>query len=74
MVCKKQADLLRDPTLQPHYPNDSEQMKWVNETFVPYDLCYDQWNWYGVQYSDNTIVPITEAGEEYKRPTDQTPE
>lgn len=57
-----------------HYPADSEQIKWVNSTFTPYDLCYDHWAWNGVQYSDGTIVPIADAGEEYTRPTDQTPE
>lgn len=73
MVCRKQADLLRDPTLQMHYPNDSEQIKWVNETFVPYDLCYDQWKTWGVEYGDKTKVPFAEAGPEYARP-EQTPE
>jgi len=54
LVCKKQADYLRDPSLQPIYPNNSEQIKWVNETFVPYDLCYDHWSFAGVEYTDGT--------------------
>jgi hypothetical protein len=54
LVCKKQADYLRDPSLQPIYPNNSEQIKWVNETFVPFDLCYDHWLFAGVEYTDGT--------------------
>jgi len=28
-VCRRQAELVKDPTLQTHYPIDSEQIQWV---------------------------------------------